>query len=169
MIKKFLAAMEVLGGSHTGQKHMHVISFMQTIVFYVRLEVFTAVKMIMTIIFFRILVPCRLVGRCRPYINPSTSRIGTSTLKMQIVCFSETLESTYECTRRKNPEQQQSHQFFDDQHTEETIFVQSPSRQKRITFCSSADARVNEKGEDGIGHLTPTLTLPRNTRTLLKN
>jgi hypothetical protein len=36
----------------------------------------------------------------------------TSALKMEILCFSETLESTYESTWRRNPEEQQHHYHF---------------------------------------------------------
>jgi hypothetical protein len=52
----------------------------------VRFEVLTAVKMM--ILLFWVVTPCRLVG-----------------LKMETVCFSETLASTDESTRRQNPEQ----------------------------------------------------------------
>jgi hypothetical protein len=61
----------------------------------VRFEVLTAVKMMM----FWVVAPCRLVGRYH--------RFGG--MKMETVCFSETLVSTYESTRRHNPEQQHHH------------------------------------------------------------
>jgi hypothetical protein len=42
--------------------------------------------------FFWFLMPCRLVDRC------------PSSLKMETVCFSETLASAYESTQRQNPD-----------------------------------------------------------------
>jgi hypothetical protein len=38
-----------------------------------------------------------------------TCEVATSALKMETVCFSETLVSIYESTRRNNPEQQHRH------------------------------------------------------------
>jgi hypothetical protein len=68
---------------------------------YVRVEVFTAVRIMMT--FFWVLALCRLVGRCQSfreiYCHPP------SALKMETVCFSETLASTDKSTRRQNPEE----------------------------------------------------------------
>jgi hypothetical protein len=55
--------------------------------------VLTAVKM--TMLFFWVVTPCRLVGR---------NHCLEDTLKMETVCLSETL-STYETLRRHNPEQ----------------------------------------------------------------
>jgi hypothetical protein len=55
----------------------------------------------MTVLFW-VITLCRLVGRyyrCRETQPPS------SALKMETVRFSETLVSTYESTRRYNPEQ----------------------------------------------------------------
>jgi hypothetical protein len=60
----------------------------------VRFEVLTAVRMMM---FFWVLVPCRLVG------------FRASALKMETVCFSEKLASTDESTRRQNPEEHHHH------------------------------------------------------------
>jgi hypothetical protein len=51
---------------------------------------------------FWVLAPCRLVGRCQ--------RFGeSSALKMETVCFSETLASTNESTRRQDPEDHHHH------------------------------------------------------------
>jgi hypothetical protein len=58
---------------------------------YVRSEVFTAVRMLMLL--FWALAPCRLF------------RAKASVMKMETVCFSETLASTDESARRQNPEE----------------------------------------------------------------
>jgi hypothetical protein len=68
---------------------------------HVRFEVFTAVRMLL---FLWVLAPCRLVGR-------------SSALKMETVCFSETLASTDESTRLKNPEEHH-HSLCDEENEE---------------------------------------------------
>jgi hypothetical protein len=57
----------------------------------------------------------RMAGRARltflpPYIIPLISSIATSALKMEIVCFSETLASTDQSTRHQNTEEH--HHFW---------------------------------------------------------
>jgi hypothetical protein len=88
----------------------------------VRHEVFTAVRMM----FFWVLAPCRLAGRCqrfgetlhlqlwrwRQFVSPKRWHLPaslkilspSSALKMETVRVSETLASTGESTRRQNPE-----------------------------------------------------------------
>jgi hypothetical protein len=78
---------------------------------FVRFDVFTAVIMMM-MIFFWVMAPCRLVSRCQRFreiygLHPVLSSIISSALKMETVCFSETLAPTYEPTRLQNPEKQQ--------------------------------------------------------------
>jgi hypothetical protein len=79
-----------------------------------RYEVSTAVRMMI----FWVLAPCRLVGRCQRFggtyclhlqgwsCNAPLPSFANSTLKMEIVSFSEMLAPTDECARRKNPEEQ---------------------------------------------------------------
>jgi diphthamide synthase (EF-2-diphthine--ammonia ligase) len=50
----------------------------------------------LTMLFFRVVVPCRLISRYQ-------------TLKMETVCFSEMLVSTYSPTWHDNPEEQYYH------------------------------------------------------------
>jgi hypothetical protein len=85
----------------------YILLFHLTTLCYVRFEVFTAVRMIMTL--FWVLASCRLVGRCQRF-GETYCLILSSTLKMETVCFSETLSSTDESTRRQNPEHH--HQQF---------------------------------------------------------
>jgi hypothetical protein len=61
-------------------------------------EVLTGVNM--TMLFFWVVTPCGLVGRYKHF--GETYNI----LKMETVCFSETLVFIYESTRRHNPEEQ---------------------------------------------------------------
>jgi hypothetical protein len=44
-----------------------------------------------------------------PVLIPPLSSIATSALKMETVCFSETLASNYDSTRRQNPEPRHHH------------------------------------------------------------
>jgi hypothetical protein len=66
----------------------------------VKFEVFTAVRMIMFI--FWVLAPCRLVGRCQRFGEAYTA-VSIFTAEAGEICFSETLASTDESTRRQNP------------------------------------------------------------------
>jgi hypothetical protein len=68
---------------------------------YVRFEVFTAVTIMM--MFLWVLAPCGLVGRCQLFEEAYYLHLSPS-LKMETVCFSETLASTDQSTRRQNPE-----------------------------------------------------------------
>jgi hypothetical protein len=61
-----------------------------------RFEVLTVTSIL--ILFFRVATPCTLVGR----YNISEKHTD---LNMETAYFSETLASTYETTRRHNPEQ----------------------------------------------------------------
>jgi hypothetical protein len=58
----------------------------------IRLEVLTAVMM--SVLFFWVEMPCELVGSRRNIQSPF------SALKIETVCVSETLVSTYKSTRR---------------------------------------------------------------------
>jgi hypothetical protein len=96
----------------------------------VRFEVLTAVRM--TMLFFRVVTTCRVVGTYRLHLQAEDgdsmflrnvgmylriytelqprrktfSQSPSSALKMEIVCFSETLVSTYKSTWYHNPEGQ---------------------------------------------------------------
>jgi hypothetical protein len=77
---------------------------------------------------FWVFMPCRLVGRCNVSekhmvsifrveltmlvsggIEKGLKEGKTSALKVEIVCISETLASTYESTQLQNPEEQYHH------------------------------------------------------------
>jgi hypothetical protein len=69
---------------------------------YVRSEVLTAVKMSMLL--FWVVTPCRLVGCCYKRFGRKNCPFRTeanSTLKMERVCFSETLVCTYKSKWRE--------------------------------------------------------------------
>jgi hypothetical protein len=72
-------------------------------------DVFRAVRMLM--MFFWVLVPCRLIGGCRNvgiylrvYTAPKTGRRSLIALMMEAASASETLINFYQTTRRYNPE-----------------------------------------------------------------
>jgi hypothetical protein len=56
----------------------------------------------MSILFFWVVTPCRLVGRYQRFG-------GTTALKMKAVCSSETLASTYKSAWHHNTEDQHRH------------------------------------------------------------
>jgi hypothetical protein len=75
----------------------------------VRFEVFMVVRMMMMMSL--VLAPCRLVGRCQHFEEIHIVCIfRASALKMETVCFSETLASTDESTQHQNPEEHHHHQ-----------------------------------------------------------
>jgi hypothetical protein len=78
----------------------------------VRFQGLTAVKI--SALFSRVVKSCGLVNTQVPAFRrkapPSSSELSaSSSLKKEAVCFSETLVSTYETTRRHNPEEQRRH------------------------------------------------------------